>query len=96
MSAGRHPYQSNRYRPGYWNGLCGANAFGQYFNRESEDRIAAMMEISTALRSHGISFSVTRWRKYYRIMIAKEDFLTMGERLKKQIAVINEKNTNGW
>ena len=96
MTVARHPYQSNRYRPGYWNGLQGSRYYGQYFNIESEERITAMMEISAALRSHGINPVVTRWKKYTRIMISRKDYLKMGERLKTQIETINAKYMHGW
>lgn len=96
MTVARHSYQSNRYRPGYWNGLQGSRYYGQYFNIESEERITAMMEISAALRSHGINPVVTRWKKYTRIMISEKEYLTMGERLKTQIETINAKYMHGW
>jgi hypothetical protein len=96
MTVVRHSYQSNRYRPGYWNGLQGSRYYGQYFNIESEERITAMMEISAALRSHWINPVVTRWKKYTRIMISRKDYLMMGERLKTQIETINAKYMHGW
>ena len=55
----RHSYQTNRYTPGVWNGLGGWTHCAQYFNMESSERVAAMMDIAELLRKNGIEFVAT-------------------------------------
>ena len=92
----RSSYQSNRYRPGYWNGLNGGVYYGQYFNKDSDDRVAAMMEVTSALKAHGIFYTVTRWKKYYRVTIGAYSYKTMSERLKNRLLDINIKHMENW
>ena len=92
----RTSYQSNRFRPGYWNGLCGGEYKGQYFNRESEERVAALMEVTSALREHGIAFEVMRWKNYYRVAITGKAYYEMSERLRRRILEINIKYDKNW
>lgn len=96
MVTERTSYQSYRYRPGYWNGLYGGDYKGQYFNRESADRVSAMVEITSALRENGIIFVVERWKRYYRVMISRSAYESMPESLKDRIREINVKHAENW
>ena len=92
----RHSYQTNRYTPGVWNGLGGWTHCAQYFNMESSERVAAMMDIAELLRKNGIEFVATIWKKYCRLIIPKADCKAMPEVLKTTIANINASNTKNW
>lgn len=92
----KQKYRPKRYYPGYWNGLQGWRYCAQYFNINSEDRVTAMMEVASALRSHGIKYTITRWKDYCRVMIAKNDYLAMSDRLKERITNINIKYLKDW
>ena len=92
----KQKYRPKRYYPGYWNGLQGGMNFAQYFNINSEDRVSAMMEVASALKSHGIKYTITRWKDYCRVMIAKNDYLSLSDRLKGRIARINAKHLKDW
>ena len=92
----RHSYQTNRYTPGVWNGLNGWTHCAQYFSMESEERVAAMMDISKLLRENGIDFEATIWKKYCRVKITWRDYRLMPEMLKSKIASINASNRTNW
>ena len=92
----RHSYQTNRYTPGVWNGIGGWTHCAQYFNMESAERVAAMMDIAELLRKTGIEFAATIWKKYCRLIIAKADYRSMPETVKRTIESINASNTKNW
>ena len=92
----RHPYQTNRYTPGVWNGLGGWTHCAQYFNMESKDRVAAMMCIAELMRKSGIPFEATMWKKYCRLKITKRDYMAMPEAIKAEIRNINVNHTENW
>ena len=89
-------YRPSRYAPGYWNGLHGWKSCAQYFNRESGERITAMMEICEVLRRHNVMFSVDRWQKYYRIKISYSTYKALPKLAKDTIAQINQKYRANW
>ena len=96
MNTERHSYQTFRYRPGVWNGLNGGTDYAQYFNRESESRVSAMLEVAALLRENRIGFTVERWVRYNRLTISDSALKTMPETLKKRIIEINASNSDNW
>ena len=96
MTTQGQAYRPSRYAPGYWNGLHGWKSCAQYFNRESGERVTAMMEVSEVLRRHGVAFSVERWKKYYRIMITNRAYKALPKVAKDTIAKINQKYSGNW
>lgn len=80
---------SDRYRPGFWNGLNGGTNYGQYFDMEDENRVREMTEIASVLHEHGIMYQITKLKRQYRIMISKRDYLHMDETARETICDIN-------
>lgn len=87
---GKPVYTKNtRYEPGYWNGLCGGQYYGQYFEMDDIDRVMAMTEIASLLKSYGIKYYLSKFKRQYRITISERDYRNMGETLKEQIHYLN-------
>ena len=87
---GKPVYTKNtRYEPGYWNGLCGGQYYGQYFEMDDIDRVRAMTEIAALLKSYGVKYYLSKFKRQYRITISERDFRNMGETLKAQIHYLN-------
>jgi hypothetical protein len=87
---GKPVYKKNeRYEPGYWNGLCGGQYYGQYFEMDDIDRVRAMTEIASLLKSYGVKYYLSKFKRQYRITISERDYRNMGETLKAQIHYLN-------
>lgn len=85
----RHSYQSMRYVPGTWNGLCGGANRAQYFYAGDMWRMIAMFEIAMLLHEKGIRFTITIWKDYYRILITGDDYNKMPESIRDTVFNIN-------
>lgn len=81
--------QESRYRPGYWNGLNGGMNYGQYFLMDDEKRILEMTKVASVLNEYGIRYQLTKFKRQYRIMISKRDYLHMDKSAKEKIFNIN-------
>lgn len=81
--------KNTRYEPGYWNGLCGGQYYGQYFEMDDIDRVRAMTEIASLLKSYGVKYYLSKFKRQYRITISERDYRNMGETLKAQIHYLN-------
>ena len=87
---GKHEKRVNsRYKPGYWNGLQGGEHYGQYFDMEDVNRVGEMLQVASALDSHGVPYCLTKLKTNYRITVSKKDYFRMSEALREKIAEIN-------
>ena len=93
----RSPYQSNRYIPGFWNGLNGGTHRAQYFRSGSANRMCAMFEIANILHEYGVRFTITIFKDYYRVMVKDKELCSIPREAKDKIMEINVRYyTKDW
>ena len=85
----RYYCNSDRYRPGYWNGINGGQYYCQYFDMEDENRVREMTEIASVLIAYGIDYKLSKLKKQYRIMVDKDNYKQMDLLAKEAILNIN-------